>query len=86
MTAITWPADDTYPELPWNELAVNPGKFFELMKFSELSSLAKPSSLSQAALFSLANYLKDISTSQPLDPLVFRLKEEIIGDSSKSYF
>ncbi|KAJ7166382.1 hypothetical protein C8R43DRAFT_1162879 [Mycena crocata] len=72
----TWPSDDIYKSLPYDELVARPHKFYDTERFNFHPTLATPlQKMSLSQLSSIVEYLIEISDTNC--PFAFRQKQDI---------
>lgn len=73
-----------YSAIPLEDIAANPGKFFDDDKHPELRRLRPYDLLEHDDILALTKHLFAVSTNSSHDPFMFRTKEEITGGEAMS--
>lgn len=76
---MTWPSDEIYEAIPWDDIVSTPAKFIDLGKYSGLRVFVKPGSMTQGDAFGFAKIFTELSTNRPYNPFSFKTKAEILG-------
>lgn len=75
---FSWPVDQRYESIPWEEIDDDLEAFVDIEQYTIPGGRLSVDGLSSGAIFALADFLRQVSTSKPTNPFVFRRKEEIM--------